>query len=400
MSSVFDVSKLNESYLDPYNITKMIIDSKKDQHVKPLELDLVELSSRAEKFSEIESFVSNMNSSIWNLSHNTSSFKTESNNSSIAEVYDGGNNSVNINLNITQVADRFVANSNKILDSDLQTGSISINGEEISINGLSSEEISDKINDLEGITSYIIRNDDDNTQIQVISDDTGYNNDVNIDYSSSSLSFNTYTQAQDTEYTINGVESTDSDTDVDVLGVGVNVKSVGNVNISSITDTKAIIEGLESFVSDYNSLVDIFKDNFSKDGMFSGDSTLRQLQTTMQGMNSGENSLSDLGISVDREGYIDINENKLQLSLKEDSDKLKGVFGNETFDRFDKYDDIGGLMDIRGDEIDQKITRTNEKIEDLEEKLKIEFGVTLDQFLVANESLTTLQYLQSTILKQ
>ena len=400
MSSVFDVSKLNESYLDPYNITKMIIDSKKNQHVKPLELDLVELSSRAEKFSEIESFVSNMNSSIWNLSHNTSSFKTESNNSSIAEVYDGGNNSVNINLNITQVADRFVANSNKILDSDLQTGSISINGEEISINGLSSEEISDKINDLEGITSYIIRNDDDNTQIQVISDYTGYDNDVNIDYSSSSLSFNTYTQAQDTEYTINGVESTDSDTDVDVLGVGVNVKSVGNVNISSIIDTKAIIEGLESFVNDYNSLVDIFKDNFSKDGMFSGDSTLRQLQTTMQGMNSGENSLSDLGISVDREGYIDINENKLQLSLKEDSDKLKGVFGNETFDRFDKYDDIGGLMDIRGDEIDQKITRTNEKIEDLEEKLKIEFGVTLDQFLVANESLTTLQYLQSTILKQ
>ncbi len=148
------------------------------------------------------------------------------------------------------------------------------------------------------------------------------------------------------EFTVNGITyqrpSNEAIRDV-IPGVTLNLKKTGETTVSVQRETDTAKEKILSLMNHFNDLIKLVKgeeaesqnkENAKKaENPFQNDSTIKTLSrrlqtlfTTASGISSAYKSLTDIGLTLDRNGSLTLDENILDQALASDPDAVFNLF--------------------------------------------------------------------------
>lgn len=207
------------------------------------------------------------------------------------------------------------------------------------------EDIRDAINANEsaGVNATIV-NDGTNYRLALSSSETG------ADASIESFSFdgaapfaadtaNTLQSGTDAALTVNGIAITSATNQVEgaIQGVTLNLQKEGESTVKVEQNTLAVREAVTSFVDAYNDLkgtigkLTSFDAETGAAGELLGDSAVRTVESRMRiALSSGTegqfSTLSDIGISLQRDGTLEINSDELDNAIANNQGALSEFF--------------------------------------------------------------------------
>lgn len=212
--------------------------------------------------------------------------------------------------------------------------------------------------------------------------------------------------ANDAQFSVNGLGVTRSSNTVsDVIsGVTLNLAKAGTTSLTVSRNTSSIAGTIGAFVSAYNAAaqqlqsVSAYNVANKKAAILTGDSTVRSiqndlsnlLQTSLTGIAGGIKSLSDIGITVKKDGTLVTDSTKLQAALNDPTKDVASLFTSTTSDnkgiavRFNEMltSIVGssGLISGRTDGISQSIkdignrrNALNRRLVDVEARYRAQF---------------------------
>jgi flagellar hook-associated protein 2 len=272
-----------------------------------------------------------------------------------------------------------------------------------------------------GVTASIV-NDGSDTPYRLVltSDSTGTESDMTVTYTGtdstdqasslfgydgSSGNMTQTVEALDAELTLNGISITSQSNTVEdaVQGVTLNLSAVGSSQTMTISqDTDAIYDAISTFVTAYNSYVSsvdtltAYNADSDTAGELLGDSTTRRISTELSSdlytaIGSGTFSyLSQLGISLEVDGTLQIDEDTLTSAITDNSDAVSAFFigtdGTSGFigqmtDDLDNYlDEDNGLIVARTDSLESKLEQLEERYAEKQALIDSEMARWTDEF--------------------
>lgn len=161
------------------------------------------------------------------------------------------------------------------------------------------------------------------------------------------------TRGQSSKFTLDGIEmerNSNSPTDV-IDGVTLNFKKADaskTITLGLTNDTDKELSAVKDFVSQYNSVMSFLSEKMdvgdpsksdNTTGALAGDSTLISLQSKLQStVLSGKTvngvSASTLGLSVDRNGTLSLDETKFKAQLAKNPNAVKDFFFVDTSSKY------------------------------------------------------------------
>lgn len=161
------------------------------------------------------------------------------------------------------------------------------------------------------------------------------------------------TRGQSAKFTLDGIEmerNSNSPTDV-IDGVTLNFKKADaskTITLGLTNDTDKELSAVKDFVSQYNSVMSFLSEKMDvgdpsksddKTGALAGDSTLISLQSKLQSTVLGGKSVdgvsaSTLGLSVDRNGTLSLDETKFKAQLAKNPNAVKDFFFVDTSNKY------------------------------------------------------------------
>lgn len=272
-----------------------------------------------------------------------------------------------------------------------------------------------------GVTASIV-NDGSDTPYRLVltSDSTGTESDMTVTYTGtdstdqasslfgydgSSGNMTQTVEALDAELTLNGISITSQSNTVEdaVQGVTLNLSAVGSSQTMTISqDTDAIYDAISTFVTAYNSYVSsvdtltAYNADSDTAGELLGDSTTRRISTELSSdlytaIGSGTFSyLSQLGISLEVDGTLQIDEDTLTSAITDNSDAVSAFFigtdGTSGFigqmtDDLDNYlNEDSGLIVAKTDSLESKLEQLEERYAEKQALIDSEMARWTDEF--------------------
>lgn len=161
------------------------------------------------------------------------------------------------------------------------------------------------------------------------------------------------TKGQSAKFTLDGIEmERNSNTPTDVVdGVTLNFKKADaskTITLGLTNDTDKELSAVKDFVSQYNSVMSFLSEKMdvgdpsksdNTTGALAGDSTLISLQSKLQSTVLGGKSVngvsaSTLGLSVDRNGTLSLDEMKFKAQLAKNPNAVKDFFFVDTSTKY------------------------------------------------------------------
>lgn len=161
------------------------------------------------------------------------------------------------------------------------------------------------------------------------------------------------TRGQSAKFTLDGIEmERNSNTPTDVVdGVTFNFKKADaskTITLGLTNDTDKELSAVKDFVSQYNSVMSFLSEKMdvgdpsksdNTTGALAGDSTLISLQSKLQSTVLGGKSVngvsaSTLGLSVDRNGTLSLDETKFKAQLAKNPNAVKDFFFVDTSTKY------------------------------------------------------------------
>lgn len=212
----------------------------------------------------------------------------------------------------------------------------------------SMEDIRDAINADEnaGVNATII-NDGTQDRLALSSRETGADASISNFTFSDAAPFaadtaNTLQDGTDAALNVNGIDITSPTNQVEgaIQGVTLNLQSEGDSTVAVEQDTLAVREAVTSFVDSYNALKESTGEltNFNQEtgqaGPLNGDSTVRTVESRMRSVLSGDvaqegdgfSMLSQVGISLEVDGTLSLDNDKLNDVVANDQQALSEFF--------------------------------------------------------------------------
>lgn len=354
------------SNLDIKSIVSQLVALEK-KPLDKLKLDAATTQTKITTFGQIKSMVSSLQDAVGKLTSVTgwnSVSATSSNKDYVSASAIGGTQSTSFSVEVQSLAQaRATASQSLTAGAALGEGTLTftVDGTAVDIEVGAADTMADiasKINgSAVGVTATIL-NDGAGERLLMTSKATGLDgafaltvSDVDgnnaDDLGLSRLLFNTTETkaAANAQATINDIPVTSStNTFANVVsGVTLTVAKeteVGKpVTISIAPDSSAVKANIEAFVKAYNDINGVLNEATKYDqatgvgGLLQGDSTTLSLQSALraavQSLTSGGtfSRLSDIGISAQRGGNLEINASKLSTAL-EQPDALKALFSS------------------------------------------------------------------------
>ncbi|MEX0294095.1 flagellar filament capping protein FliD [Pseudomonas putida] len=294
------------------------------------------------------------------------------------------------------------------------------------------EGLRDVINDADaGITATIVSDGSDSPyRLVLTSDSTGTEAAMTVSYSSSDSSdlaaslfgyadgtgnMTETVAAQDAELTINGIAITSQSNTVEeaLQGVTLTLSDTGSSQTLTITrDTDSIESAITAFVDAYNDFVTTVDELTAYDadagtsGELLGDSTTRRISTELASdiytqIGSGTFSyLSQLGIALESDGTLSIDEDTLASALEDNIDAVSEFFigsdGSSGFitrmtEDLDNYlDEDTGLIPAKTDSLDNKLDQLEERYDEKQALIDSEMERWREQFTELDTLISTL----------
>lgn len=161
------------------------------------------------------------------------------------------------------------------------------------------------------------------------------------------------TRGQSSKFTLDGIEmERNSNTPTDVVdGVTLNFKKADaskTITLGLTNDTDKELSAVKDFVNQYNSVMSFLSEKMdvgdpsksdNTTGALAGDSTLISLQSKLQSTVLGGKSVngvsaSTLGLSVDRNGTLSLDESKFKAQLAKNPNAVKDFFFVDTSSKY------------------------------------------------------------------
>ena len=222
---------------------------------------------------------------------------------------------------------------------------------------------------------------------------------------------------QDARFTLNGVEFTRSSNTVnDALpGVSFSLLAVGSTTVTVGRDVQHAIDLVQKFVDQYNSAQDFIRSKIAKDEILQGDSVLIRLQSMLQiramdriqvSAENPYNSLAMVGISVDKDGFMLLDVEKLRKALEDHPEEVQALFAARS--ATDGVDGIAtslrsflrtftetgtGILSTREKLFRDQIESLRDAMERVERRLKLREQNLIRQFTEMERALSSIQNL-------
>lgn len=210
------------------------------------------------------------------------------------------------------------------------------------------ENIRDKINsavltgddETQEVATATIVNTGNGYKLVVASSERGTENAVSIDSNlSTALGFTPTQTAQNSKFTVNGLEIERATNSVDDVIDGVTLNLVKADTTTSLTltvgkDTDAITTKVNAFISAYNSLASTISDLHKKGGTLEADNTATSVLYQLQSVfnvpaniaGSDVNYLAQVGISFKKDGTLALDSTAFTKALKNNGDAVTALF--------------------------------------------------------------------------
>ena len=254
-----------------------------------------------------------------------------------------------------------------------------------------------------GVTATLV-NENSGSRLILTSDDAGTANSLSITATNGGVgnlaqldgaNFTQNRAAADAQLTIDGFPVTSSTNDVvdAIEGVTLRIASIGTATLNVGRDDDAIKTSVQEFADAYNALRDEI-DN-QRNGQLEADGTLLSLETQiLSALNLGQSItgsnykyLSEVGISLDKEGHFQVDSDVLQTTLDTEFRSFVNLFAapNEGFAfRLESLASAvlqpDGLIDAREDGLNATIRRFDDqkatfefRLELIEKRLRAQF---------------------------
>jgi len=344
-------------------------------------------------------------------------------------------------IEVTQLAQAQSLATDGISDTStaLGTGTLTLqagSGDAVSITLDSSNNtlagLRDAINAADaGITATLVSDGSDSPyRLVLTSNSTGTDAGMTVSYSSSDSSdlasslfgyadgsgnMTETVAAQNAELTINGITVTSQSNTVEeaLQGVTLTLSDTGSAQTLTIKrDTDKIESAITAFVDAYNDFVTTVDELTAYDadagtsGELLGDSTTRRISTELASdiytqMGSGTFSyLSQLGIGLESDGTLAIDEDTLASALEDNldavseffigSDGSSGFISRMTEDLDNYLDEDTGLIPAKTDSLDTKLDQLEERYEEKQALIDSEMERWREQFTELDTLISTL----------
>ena len=187
--------------------------------------------------------------------------------------------------------------------------------------------------------------------------EAGSSKSFSISSNFNELTFETIQTATDAELTVNGVDFIRSSNQISDIIQGVTLNLIGTTDqtetISISRDTSLAKENIISFVAMFNEASSEFKNltGSENDGPLRGDTIFRSIVSQLRNIMVSEssspgeniNSLSSMGISIDRYGQLLFDEGKIDAALNENYDEVIELFSANINDQSRFSSDPAGI---------------------------------------------------------
>ncbi len=251
--------------------------------------------------------------------------------------------------------------------------------------------IRDAINqspDNTGVTATILH-DDAGYRLILTADESGTENALQVSASGSGLaplaSLTEVSPAADAQMTIDGFTVTSASNKVGgaIQGVTLELKALGNAEVTLTRNNEAIQESVQSFADAYNALQDSI-DSLSQ-GELEADSTLRTVQNSILSVintpaniaGSAYSYMSEVGLSIGKDGRMSIDPLRLEKALDTDFYGFSNVFGHDTEGFAARLDTmvegflgVDGIIKTREDGFNSRIRRIGDQQANMEYRLQ------------------------------
>jgi len=285
-------------------------------------------------------------------------------------------------------------------EADIGAGTVSISmadGATLSVTMSSDnstlESLRDKINELNAGVSATVINDGSAAPYRLSLTSTATGQDAaiaSVDFgaigASLSLDATTEIAARNASFRVNGVDIVSQDNQVEdaIEGVTLSLDEVGDATLAVTVDEGKIQSAVTGFVSAYNKLQEQidrltrFDQESGDAGDLLGDSTLRSARsrlrsTFVDGVEGGDlQRLSDIGISLQLDGTLEVDEDRLSELIQADRSAVKFFFAGdgEALGLADTLDEVlsnvlgsGGLLETAEDGLDTRLEILNDRFD-------------------------------------
>ncbi|MBT2145249.1 MULTISPECIES: flagellar filament capping protein FliD [unclassified Rhodanobacter] len=346
----------------------------------------------------------------------------------------------NYKIEVTQLASALKASSGAFTDSSTQVGTgtltITVGGQamNLSIDGSNGSlaSIRDAINkasDNPGVSATIV-NGTDGAHLVLSGTRTGAANGFKVSSSggdgglaalnydpaaSSGNGLSVINAASDALYTIDGLAANSAGNSVSTAidGLTLNLSTLGISTVSVADDPSKATSALTNLVSTYNSFVGIYQNLTKYDatsktaGAMIGDATLNGINSTLSriiGGSANGATLSSIGISLQVDGTLKLDNDKLSAALGDGGKQVGDLFGGDNgFSaqlgaQLTQWVGDGGVLAGRTDSISQELkdlgdqqTALNARMDSLTARYQAQF-TALDTLMSKLNSTST--YLQ------
>jgi flagellar hook-associated protein 2 len=309
------------------------------------------------------------------------------------------------NVEVVQLAVAHQRNSQRYADKDTTTvgnaGDVihvqigTDNAFEVAIGGKTLAEIRDDINaaaDNVGVTATIVPDYDTGTSTEyyrlvLTSNETGTSNQLTLSFEDSlggaiadPMGFSELRAAKDAMLKVEGylaVRASNTVTDV-IEGVSLDLKAVTATGVTrKLTvsrDTAAITESVNSFVTAYNDLNKTIKN--LRSGDLKGDLTLLSIESGMlgvlntppSGLTTSLKYLSEVGVSIQKDGTMALDSSQLETQLAADFNGVSELFANDSQGYAFRLEALAGDYLTTDGVIDAREDGLNSRIDDLDDR--------------------------------
>lgn len=389
--------------------------------LKPIERQLETQQTKISAYGQLQSALSQFQTASAELNDSAlyESLSTNVGVDAITATADGEAQPGSYNVTVDTLATRGTLASEGVaeLDAPLTTAEQTLTftfgdgaSKEVTIGANSSlEDIRDAINANEdsGVNATIV-NDGTNYRLALSSSETGADASITGFSFSGTEPFaadtdNTLQAGTDAALTVNGIAITSPTNQVEgaIQGVMLNLQEEGDSTVAVEQNTRAVREAITGFVDAYNELkgtigeLTSFNAETGVAGELNGDNTVRTVESRMRSILSGGiegefSILSDIGISLQRDGTLSIDESELDNAIVNNQDALSAFFAGDADDSgmagqlnqgLDQLLGTNGAVkgaitgaENRVESLVERYTRTEQTIEQTISRYRTQFG--------------------------
>lgn len=216
--------------------------------------------------------------------------------------------------------------------------------------------------------------------------------------------------AKDAAFTINSISFTrSSNTVTDALtGVSLTLKAVNTTGftVTVATDTNALAAKVNDFVTKFNGVIDKITAASGKGGALEGDGALlglkdrliTQVMNSVSGITSGPKNLSQIGVTLDRSGHLNVDSSKLNAQLSASPSGVAALFTQATTglapatsNLVNGYTKTGGIVGSLTKSFDNQVQRLKARETTISAMLTVKEKTLRDKFNRMEKAISTLR---------